>query len=70
MTETTTPVSSGDKVLWYDDILNRWQDAVVIDALASQFTIEYERTTGGDRDSVLGFDFLFYADKGVSWKSK
>ncbi len=69
MSNKTEPVE-GDTVLRYDDLLNRWHDAVVIDALASQFTVEYERKTGGDRDPGMGFDFLFYTDEGQSWKRK
>ncbi len=66
--EGNTPVKTGDKVMRYDWIIDRWHDAVVVDALATQFTVTWDRITGGDRPNVYAFDYLVYTDKGTSWK--
>ena len=66
--EGTTPVSTGDTVLRYDWIKKLWHECTVVDALASQMTVEWEQSVGGDRPPPTGFDFMFYKDKGVSWK--
>ncbi len=67
--EGNTPVKTGDKVLRYDWITDRWHDAVVTDALATQFTVTWTRPTGhNDPDTPYSFDFLFYQDKGTTWK--
>ena len=65
--EGKTPVTIGDTVLRYDDISDRWHDAIVTDVLAAQFTVEWRRPTGHGTNP-MSFDFLFYADKGRSWK--
>ena len=66
--EGTTPVSTGDTVLRYDWIKKLWHECTVVDALASQMTVEWERAVSGDRESPLCFDFLIYTDKGTTWK--
>lgn len=69
--EGVTPVKQGDVVLRWDWIKELWHEATVVDALASQFTVTWTRPTSHNNDPIpYSFDFLFYTDKGTSWKLK